>query len=42
MLSKQVDLNTLRLLLGHSDIRTTQIYDRRMDGRLEASDNLYD
>jgi len=29
MLSKQVDLNTLRLLLGHSDIRTTQIYDRR-------------
>lgn len=29
MLDKQVDLNTLRLLLGHSDIRTTQIYDRR-------------
>lgn len=29
MLSKQIDLNTLRLLLGHSDIRTTQIYDRR-------------
>ena len=29
MLDKHVDLNTLRLLLGHSDIRTTQIYDRR-------------
>ncbi len=29
MLDKHVDLNTLRLLLGYSDIRTTQIYARR-------------
>lgn len=29
MLSRNVDINTLRLIMGHSDIRTTQIYDRR-------------
>ena len=29
MLASNVDINTLRLVMGHSDIRTTQIYDRR-------------
>lgn len=29
MLANHVDINTLRLVMGHSDIRTTQIYDRR-------------
>lgn len=29
LLASHVDINTLRLVMGHSDIRTTQIYDRR-------------
>lgn len=29
MLANHVDINTLRVVMGHSDIRTTQIYDHR-------------
>ena len=36
MLANQIDINTLRIVMGHSDIRTTQIYDRRDEfNRLE-------
>lgn len=29
LLANNIDINTLRIVMGHSDISTTQIYDRR-------------